>query len=114
MTEAVAIIAVGTLVGFVLFRGHATRILHQLRLDYANLVAEERHLRVELEQAVVLRAGAERRRDQTQSDCQKLTIEMDEMATQIEEIEGQLKRPGDEGEDDEQGDESQAPDPDVP
>jgi len=109
MTGLVAVLAVGALVAFVLARGHATRILYELRLDYSNLVAEERHLRVELEQAVVLQASAERRHDQAKSDRQKLTVELEEMAEDMAEIEDQLKKPGARGE----GDKPQDAEPDA-
>ena len=95
MTGFAVVLAVGMLVAFVLIRGYATKTLGELRLEHANLAAEERHLRLELEQAGVLQSSAETRRNQAQIDCQKLSAEMVDMATQLAEIEAQLKRPGD-------------------
>ena len=96
MTEIGVVVAVGMLVAFALLKGYATKALGQLHHECSSLMLEERRLQQERGQEEILIESAEARRNQVEYEIQKYTGELEDLASQVKKLEGELRRPGEE------------------
>ena len=98
MTEVSIFAAVGFMIACALTKDFTTKVLAQLRRDVGRLNTDEQRTRQERDQAEVLRESAEALHNQATFDCQKFEAELGELAPLIEQVQEDLGRTEDGGE----------------
>ncbi|MFC1526381.1 hypothetical protein ACFL6X_06180 [Candidatus Latescibacterota bacterium] len=98
MMGVAAVVCVALLVATVFVRGYTMKVLNQVRAECGGLISDERRLRQECEQVEILEESASARRDQTQSDIDKYSRELDDLIPAIAQLEAELNKANDDDE----------------